>query len=161
MSYVAIWLQACLHWRCAYFQTLSRNDTIFLVDWDVLYKLCGLANKWSKGFVLSGKIWWQFFGCHKACSKYIPVVRPRPNTRSHSVLFWYCLLVFLMQPLSNKSLVITIFVQFKVIKLQHFGVFHYHAIKNKKNETVQWIKLRIKGRKEETHATFFPILSSV
>ena len=70
MSYVAIWLQACLHWRCAYFQTLSWNDTIFVVDWDILYKLCGSANKWSKGFVLSGKIWWQFFSCIKACSKY-------------------------------------------------------------------------------------------
>ena len=70
MSYVAIWLQACLHWRCAYFQTLSWNDTIFVVDWDILYKLCGSANKWSKGFVLSGKIWWQFFSCKKACSKY-------------------------------------------------------------------------------------------
>ena len=74
MSYVAIWLQACLHWGCAYFQTLSRNDTIFVVDWDILYKLCGSANKWSKGFVFSSKIWWQFFSCHKACSKY--------NTRS-------------------------------------------------------------------------------
>ena len=70
MSYVAIWLQACLHWRCAYFQTLSRNDTIFVVDWDILYKLCGSANKWSKGFVLSGKIWRQFFSCNEACSKY-------------------------------------------------------------------------------------------
>ena len=70
MSYVAIWLQPCLHWRCAYFQTLSWNDTIFVLDWDILYKLCGSANKWSKGFVFSGKIWWQFFSCNKACSKY-------------------------------------------------------------------------------------------
>ena len=70
MSYVAIWLQACLHWRCAYFQTLSWNDTIFVVDWDILYKPCGSANKCSKGFVFSGKIWWQFFSCNKACSKY-------------------------------------------------------------------------------------------
>ena len=70
MSYLAIWLRACLHWRCAYFQTLSWNDTIFVVDWDILYKLCGSANKWSKGFVFSGKIWWQFFSCNKACSKY-------------------------------------------------------------------------------------------
>ena len=70
MSYVVIWLQACLHWRCAYFQTLSWNDTIFVVDWDILYKLCGSANKWSKGFVFPGKIWWQFFSCNKACSKY-------------------------------------------------------------------------------------------
>ena len=70
MSYVAIWLQACLHWRCAYFQTLSWNDTIFVVDWDILYKLCGSANKWSKGFVFSSKIWWQFFSCNKVCSKY-------------------------------------------------------------------------------------------
>ena len=51
-------------------QTLSWNDTIFVVDWDILYKLCGSANKWSKGFVFSGKIWWQFFSCNKACSKY-------------------------------------------------------------------------------------------
>ena len=66
MSYVAIWLQACLHWRCAYFQTLSWNDTIFVVDWDILYKLCGSANKWSKGFIFSAKIWWQLFSCNKA-----------------------------------------------------------------------------------------------
>ena len=70
MSYVAIWLQACLHWRCAYFQTLPWNDTIFVVHWEILYKLCGSANKWSRGFVFSGKIWWQFFSCNKACSKY-------------------------------------------------------------------------------------------
>ena len=70
MSYVVIWLQACLHWRCAYFQTLSWSDTIFVVDWNILYKLCGSANKWSKGFFFSGKIWWQFFSCNKACSKY-------------------------------------------------------------------------------------------
>ena len=70
MSYVAIWLQACMHWRCAYFQTLSWNDTIFVVDWDILYKLCGSANKWSQGFVFTGKIWWQFFSCNKACWKY-------------------------------------------------------------------------------------------
>ena len=70
MSYVAIWLQACLHWRYAYFQALSWNDTIFVVDWDILYKLCGSANKWSKGFIFSGKIWWQLLSCNKACSKY-------------------------------------------------------------------------------------------
>ena len=70
MSYVAIWLRACLHWRCAYFQTLSWNDSIFVVDWDILYKLCRSANKWSNGFVFSGKIWWQFFSCDKAYSKY-------------------------------------------------------------------------------------------
>ena len=58
----------CNH-LCPY-QTLSWNDTIFVVDWDILYKLCGSANKWSKGFVFSGKIWWQFFSCNKACSKY-------------------------------------------------------------------------------------------
>ena len=69
MSYVAILLQACLHWRCAYFQTLSWNDTIFVVNWDILYKLCGSANKCSKAFVFSGKIWWQFFSCIKARSK--------------------------------------------------------------------------------------------
>ena len=33
------------HWRCAYFQTLSWNDRIIVVDWDILYKLCGSANK--------------------------------------------------------------------------------------------------------------------
>ena len=70
MSFVAIWLQAYLLWRCAYFQTLSWNDTIFVVDWDILYKLCGSANKWSKGFIFSGKIWWQFFSCYKTCSKH-------------------------------------------------------------------------------------------
>ena len=58
----------CNH-LCPY-QTLSWNDTIFVVDWDILYKLCGSANKWSKGFVFSGKIWWQFFSCNKAWSKY-------------------------------------------------------------------------------------------
>ena len=41
------------------------------MDWDILYKLCGSANKWSKGFVFSAKIWWQFFSCHMACSKYL------------------------------------------------------------------------------------------
>ena len=70
MSHVAIWLQASLHRICAYFQTLSWNDTIFVVDWDILYKLRGSANKWSKGFIFSGKIWWQWFCCNKACSKY-------------------------------------------------------------------------------------------
>ena len=70
MSYVVIWLQACLHWRSAYFQTVSWSYTIFVVDWDILYKLCGSADKWSKGFVFPGKIWWQFFSCNKACSKY-------------------------------------------------------------------------------------------
>ena len=70
MSYVAIWLQACLHWRCAYFQTLSWNDTILVVDWDILYKLCGSANNRSNGFIFSGKIWWQLFNCNKASSKY-------------------------------------------------------------------------------------------
>ena len=70
MSYVAIWLQACLHWRCAYFQTLSWNDTIIVADWDILYKLCGSTNKWSKGFVFSGKIRWQFFSCNKGRSDY-------------------------------------------------------------------------------------------
>ena len=67
---VEIWLQACLHWRCAFFQTLSWNDMIFVVDWDILFKLCGSANKWSKGFVFSGKIWWQLLSCNKACSKH-------------------------------------------------------------------------------------------
>lgn len=46
--------------------------------------------------------------------------------------FFGIIKVFLRQPLSNKSLVITIFVQFEVIKVQCFGGFHYHAIKNKK-----------------------------
>ena len=47
-----------------------QEMTLFVVDWDILYKLCGSANKWSKAFVFSGKIWWQFFNCNKACSKY-------------------------------------------------------------------------------------------
>ena len=47
-----------------------REVTIFVVDWNILYKLCGSANKWSKGFFFSGKIWWQFFSCNKAYSKY-------------------------------------------------------------------------------------------
>ena len=74
------WLQACLHyWRCTYFQTVSWNDTIFVEDWDILYKLCGSANSWSKGFVFFDKIWWQFFSCNKACS----------NICSHSVLLTF------------------------------------------------------------------------
>ena len=88
MSYVAIWLQACLHWRCAYFQTLSWNETIFVVDWDILYKLCGSANKWSKGFVFSGKIWWQFFSCNKACSKYRTLSTTTPKYTLTQRLVW-------------------------------------------------------------------------
>ena len=41
----------------------------FCWDWDILYKLCGAANKWSKGFIFSGRIWWQLFSCNKAYSK--------------------------------------------------------------------------------------------
>ena len=40
-----IWFQACWHWRCAHFQTLSWNDRIIIVDWDMLYKPCGSADK--------------------------------------------------------------------------------------------------------------------
>ena len=69
------------------FQTLSWNDTIFVVDWDILYKLCGSANRWSKGFVFSGKIWWQFLAAIRHVQSIIPLVRLRPNIRSHSVLF--------------------------------------------------------------------------
>ena len=52
------------------FKDCHKMTLFFVVDWDILYKLCGSENKWSKGFVLSGKIWWQFFSCSKACSKY-------------------------------------------------------------------------------------------
>ena len=85
-NYVVIWPQECLHWRCAYFQTVSWSYTIFVVDCDILYKLCGSANKWSKGFVFPGKIWWQFLAAIRHVQSIIPVVRPRPNIRSHSVL---------------------------------------------------------------------------
>ena len=88
MSYVAIWLQACLHWRCAYFQTLSWNDTIFVVDWDILYKLCGSANKWGKGFIFSGKIWWQLFSCNEACSKYHTLSMTTPKYTLPQRLVW-------------------------------------------------------------------------
>ena len=73
-------------------------------------------------------------------------------------LFWYYLLVFLMQPLSNNSLVITIIIcsVWSDPSTTFWGGFHYHAIKNKKNETIQWIKLRIKGRKKETRANVLP-----
>ena len=78
----------CNH-LCPY-QTLSWNDTIFVVDWDILYKLCGSANKWSKGFVFSGKIWWQFFSCNKACSKYHnrSTTTPKYTLTQRLVLFY-------------------------------------------------------------------------
>ena len=94
MSYVAIWLQTCLHWRCAYFQTLPWNDTIIVVDWDILYKLCGSTNKWSKGFVFSGKIRWQFYSCNKACSDYRigSTITPKYTLPQRLVYFdsWAC-----------------------------------------------------------------------
>ena len=87
MSYVAIWLQACIHWRCAYFQTLSWNDTIFVVDWDILYKLCGSANI-SGVKDLSSLVRYDdsFFAAIMHVQRIVPLVRPRPNIRSHSVL---------------------------------------------------------------------------
>ena len=98
MSYVVIWLQACLHWRCAYFQTLSWNDTIFVVDWDILYKLCGSANKWSKGFVFSVKICRQFFSCHKACSKYHTrsTITPKYTLTQHLVIIVVVIIIIIM-----------------------------------------------------------------
>ena len=89
-----IWLQACLHWRCAYFQTLPWSDTILVVDWDILYKLCGSANKWSKWFVFSGKIWWQFFSCNKACSKYRTRSTTTPKYTLTQCLVFLALAIF-------------------------------------------------------------------
>ena len=98
MSYVAIWLQVCRQWRCEYFQTLSRNDRIIVVDWDILYKLCGSANKWSKGFVLSGKIWWQFFSCNEACSKYHTRSTTTPKyTLTQRLVFFLSVFVLYIQ----------------------------------------------------------------
>ena len=41
--------------------------------------MCGSANKWGKGFVFSGKMWWQFFSCYKVCSKYHPRSTTKPK----------------------------------------------------------------------------------
>ena len=62
------------------------------MDWDILYKLCGSANKWSKGFVdpdLSSLVRYDdsSLAAIRHVKSIIPVVRPRPNIRSHSVLF--------------------------------------------------------------------------
>ena len=90
MSYVAIWLQAFLHWRCAYFQTLSWNDTIFVVDWDILYKLCGSANSGVKDLSSLVRYDDSCLAAIRHVQSIIPVVRPCPNKRSHSVLFNFC-----------------------------------------------------------------------
>ena len=89
MSYVAIWLQACLHWRCAYFQTLSWNDTIFVVDWGILSKLCG----WRGVKDLSSLVRYDdsSLAAIRHVQSIIPIVRPRPNIRSHSVLFFFAM----------------------------------------------------------------------
>ena len=76
MSYVAFWLQACLHWRCAYFQTSSWNDTIFF----------------SRGVKDLSSLVRYDDSCLDAIrhvESIIPVVQPRPNIRSHGVLFCY------------------------------------------------------------------------
>ena len=67
------------------------------MDWDILYKLCGSANKWSKGFVFSGKI----FTAIRHVQSIIPPVRPRPNIRSHSVLFYFKVLYVINAPSIN------------------------------------------------------------
>ena len=90
MSYVTIWLQAFLHWRCAYFQTLSWNDTIFVVDWDILYKLCGSANSRVKDLSSLVRYDDSCLAAIRHVQSIIPVVRPCPNKRSHSVLFNFC-----------------------------------------------------------------------
>ena len=90
MSYVAIWLQAFLHWRCAYFQTLSWNDTIFVVHWDILYKLCGSANSGVKDLSSLVRYDDSCLAAIRHVQSIIPVVRPCPNKRSHSVLFNFC-----------------------------------------------------------------------
>ena len=48
-----------------------REMTLFLL-WIGAYCISCVVQQtsWSKGFVFSGKIWWQFFSCNKACSKY-------------------------------------------------------------------------------------------
>ena len=90
MSYVAIWLQAFLHWRYTYFQTLSWNDTIFVVDWDILYKLCGSANSGVKDLSSLVRYDDSCLAAIRHVQSIIPVVRPCPNKRSHSVLFNFC-----------------------------------------------------------------------
>ena len=66
-----------------------KYDTIFVVDWEILYKLCGSANK-SKGFIFSGKIWWQLFSCNQACSKYHTrgTTKPKYTLPQRLVLLW-------------------------------------------------------------------------
>ena len=88
MSYVAIWLQACLLWSCAYFQTLPWNDTFFVVDWDIYY--ISLVVQQTSGVKDLSSLVRYDDSCLAALrhvQSIIPVVRPRPNIRSHSVLF--------------------------------------------------------------------------
>ena len=55
----------------------------------ILYNLCGSANKWSKGFVSSDLVRYDdsSLAAIRHVQSIIPVVRPRPNIRSHCVLF--------------------------------------------------------------------------
>ena len=87
MSYVAIWLQACLHWRCAYFQTLSWNDTIFLL-WIGTYCISCVVQQSSGVKDLSSLVRYDdsSLAAIRHVQSIVPVVRPRPNIRSHSVL---------------------------------------------------------------------------
>ena len=89
-TYVLCWLQAFLHWRCTYFQTLSWNDTIFVVDWDILYKLCGSANSGVKDLSSLVRYDDSCLAAIRHVQSIIPVVRPCQNKRSHSVLFNFC-----------------------------------------------------------------------
>ena len=87
MSYVAIWLQACLHWRCAYFQTLSWNETILL--WIRTYCISCVVQQTSGVKDLSSLVRYDdsSLAVIRHVQSIVPIVRPRPNIRSHSVLF--------------------------------------------------------------------------
>ena len=52
------------------FSTIVMKWYDFCCGLGILYKLCGSANNWSKGFIFSGKIWWQLFSWNKTCWKY-------------------------------------------------------------------------------------------
>ena len=89
MSYVAIWLQACLHWRCAYFQTLSWNDTIFLL-WIGTYCISCVVQQTSGVKDLPSLVRYDdsSLAAIRHVRSIIPLVRLRPNIRSHSVFFY-------------------------------------------------------------------------
>ena len=56
------------------------------MDWDILFKLCGSANKWSKDLSSLVRYDDSSLAAIRHVQSIIPIVRPRPNIRSHSVL---------------------------------------------------------------------------